>query len=232
MSTSSLSGENIKTSGSTRRCDSGQISIRPAVTADELDQLYRFRYRIYVEEMGRKQKYADHRNKRIEDPLDTFATNLIAWDSEVAVVGAVRVNFARDGDLNGYDSFYAMDKCGTAHPITTSTTTRMMVAPIYRRLGLALQLSVAMYDYGLPKGMTHTFIDCNAHLVSFYERMGFIEHLAPREHPEYGMVTIMRLDARNREHLQAAQSPFLACLDRWLLQTAAHLTPATLCRKI
>jgi|SRR5580658_1753390 GNAT superfamily N-acetyltransferase len=208
-----------------RTARSGQISIRAAANVDELEQLYRFRYRIYVDEMARKQKYADHRAKRIEDPLDSFATNLIAWDAAGSVVGTVRTNFSRDGDLNGYDAFYDMDTC-SAHPGTTSICTRMMVAPAHRRSGLAVQLSVAAYEYGLVRGITHNFMDCNAHLVRFYQGMGFVQHLPQREHPEYGVVTVMRLDVRDRAHLQAVHSPFLALLDRTAEFAQRHLPGA------
>jgi hypothetical protein len=54
--------------------------IRSATEQAELEQLFSFRYRIYVEEMQRKQKYADHSSKQIRDPLDDFAINLVAWD--------------------------------------------------------------------------------------------------------------------------------------------------------
>jgi GNAT superfamily N-acetyltransferase len=195
---------------------SAGLVIRPAANPDELEQLYRFRYRIYVEEMARKQKYADHRAKRIEDPLDSFATNLIAWDATGSVVGTVRTNFSRDGDLNGYDALYAMVRCGAAHPSTTSICTRMMVAPSHRGSGLAVKLSVAVYEYGLVRGITHNFIDCNAHLVPFYRGLGSVRHLPEQEHEEYGAITVMRLDLRDYAHLQALHSPFLARLDRWL----------------
>ena len=70
--------------------------IRLAATDVELEALYAFRYRIYVEEMGRPQKYADHDMRRIRDPLDETGRNLVAWDNS-EIVGCVRVNFARDG---------------------------------------------------------------------------------------------------------------------------------------
>ena len=43
------------------------FKIRLAQTQQELDDLYRFRYRIYVEEMGRLQHDADHKQKMIKE---------------------------------------------------------------------------------------------------------------------------------------------------------------------
>jgi hypothetical protein len=63
---------------------------RPVITVSteisELEELFSFRYRIYVEEMQRKQKYANHASKQTRDPLDDFAINLIARDADGAII--------------------------------------------------------------------------------------------------------------------------------------------------
>ena len=58
------------------------------ITADDaLDALYAFWYRIYVEEMARPQKYADHATRRIRDPLDDRGYNIVAWDAAGQISG-------------------------------------------------------------------------------------------------------------------------------------------------
>jgi len=47
--------------------------IRPVASSAEFAEVCRFRYQIYVEEMQRKQRYADHNKRIIEDPLDLTA---------------------------------------------------------------------------------------------------------------------------------------------------------------
>ena len=55
--------------------------LRPAVTPREL---FRFRYKIYIEELGRKQTYVDHARKVIIDDLDDTARQVVAFrDGEV-----------------------------------------------------------------------------------------------------------------------------------------------------
>lgn len=201
-------------------------TIRLASSASELDQLYAFRYRIYVEEMHRKQKYADHVHARIRDPLDDQGKNLIAWDSKDEVVGTVRTNFSRDGDLSGYDEFYSMVSAGEAHPKSTSICTRLMTSPEHRLTPLAIRLSVAVYELGLAEGITHNFIDCNAHLVSFFTRLGFVRHISEKLHYEYGEVQPMRLTLRDRAHLDSVSSPFVSPLSRWENETR-HMTTAS-----
>ena len=46
-----------------------KIQIRIAETAADRERSFRFRYVIYVEEMGRKQTYADPVRRQIEEPL-------------------------------------------------------------------------------------------------------------------------------------------------------------------
>ena len=45
-------------------------------------ELRRFRYEVYVKELNRRQKYANHDEQTITDPLDSFSTNIIARDGQ------------------------------------------------------------------------------------------------------------------------------------------------------
>ena len=166
--------------------------IRLAQTPAELSALFAFRYRIYVEEMGRTQKYADHTTRNISDPLDAAAFNLVAWHDE-RIVGCVRVNFARDGGLDYYRDLLRMEAIGPSWPDRVSLCTRLMIAPRWRRTTLAVRLSIACYELGLGSGIAWNFIDCNDHLVGFFERLGY-EFTHQPTHEEYGQVNAMRFD--------------------------------------
>jgi hypothetical protein len=192
-----------------------RFAIRLATSHDELEQIYHFRYRIYVEEMQRKQHYADHVRRRIRDPLDDFAINLAAWDPSGNIVGVVRANKTDAGDLGNYERFYEMETAGSAHPTCTSITTRFMVSQEYRHTTLAARLAIAVYEYGLVRGITFNFIDCNDHLVPLFKGLGFVQYLPKKYHEEYGAVTCMRLSVLDRTHLKNVSSPFLASLNRW-----------------
>jgi GNAT superfamily N-acetyltransferase len=187
------------------------IRIREARSNEELESVYAFRYRIYVDEMQRPQKDADHSRRRIEDSLDVTAINLAAWHDST-VVGVARVNLARDGALGMYEEFYDMRAAGTDHPWRTSITTRLMVAPEHRHSVLPLLLVLECYRVGLARNLRWNFIDCNDHLVGFFERIGFVPHLPRASHPEYGPVNRMRLDLLDEAHLESVSSPFLGVL--------------------
>lgn len=187
------------------------VTIRFANTAEDLEAIYRFRYRIYVEEMRRPQKNADHLARRINDELDLNGHNIAAFDG-TEIVGVVRANFARDGALGQYEEFYDLHSVGSDHPIRTSITTRLMVASAHRRSAVPTMLVVACYRLGLANDIRWNFIDCNDHLVRFFTRFGFVRHLPQGQHAEYGNVTRLRLDLRDAAHLAAVRSPFLHLL--------------------
>jgi N-acyl-L-homoserine lactone synthetase len=195
------------------------IVIGPATSAADLEALYQFRYRIYVEEMGRKQTYADHARKRIEDPLDATSNNLIARSGTV-VVGCVRSNLSRDGGLDEYHNLLRMaDVPPGDFPGRTSLCTRLSVDAAQRNSTLLARLFLANYEYGLSRNIRWTFLDCNDHLVGLFSRFGFVRtHGA--EHPDYGKVNAMRLDLENAEHLKSVGSPFAAILARHMSSAA------------
>ena len=117
--------------------------IRLARERTDLERLFAFRYRIYVEEMNRRQKYADHSRRTIEDPLDRTADNLVAWEG-TEIVGCVRLNFAPDGGIDYYTRLLRMAELVPEFPRGVSLCTRLMVAPQRRGATLAYRLSAKL----------------------------------------------------------------------------------------
>lgn len=116
--------------------------------------LYRFRYQVYVEALGRTQTHADHMRRTIREPLDEEGYIFVAYDSG-QIVGTVRCNFCKDThDLGGYSELYCI---GTAverhHPAHTSITTKLMVAPAYRGSTLSVRLAFKTYILAVSHGI-------------------------------------------------------------------------------
>ncbi len=198
--------------------------IRPALTPDDLLAVYRFRYSVYVEEMGRAQKYADHNAKIITDPLDVPAAHVLAAWEAGEVVGTVRYNFLRSSDIGEYAEQYAIAGLAPDLLAATSITTRLMVHPRHRRTTLATRLACEAYRRALDCGTLLDFIDCNAHLVEYFAGLGYRPHRTDFVHPEYGAVTVMRLDLTDRPHLESVRSPFRRIHRTWEESRAAPTT--------
>jgi GNAT superfamily N-acetyltransferase len=184
------------------------IQIRPAQTADERAAVFRFRYSVYVEEMARPQKHADHTAKLIADPLDVPAACLLAaWESD-QVVGTVRTNDLWSSDIGEYADHYGIGDLEADARSATSITTRLMVHPRHRRTTLATRLACETYRRALERGIVTDFIDCNAHLVEYFIGLGYCVHRNDLFHAEYGSVTVLRLDLTHLAHLESVHSPF------------------------
>jgi len=75
-----------------------------------------------------------------------------------------------------------------------------------------MRLAQVSYSFGLRNKIRYNFVDCDDHLIGFFQRLGYIFHRRA-EHPEYGMGNVMRLDLLDRTRMAQTRSPFVAILD-------------------
>src|SRR5687768_10156956 len=118
------------------------VQIHTAHSLSQSEDVFRMRYEVYVEELGRDQAHADHQARTIREPLDRRAILWVAYEGQ-RLVGTVRVNYARDGGVGDYASLYQMARLGYVHPRHTSITTKLIVARDYRNSSLAYRLAMA-----------------------------------------------------------------------------------------
>jgi len=186
-----------------------QIRIfRPGENADDI---FRFRYKIYEEEMRRNDSYADHERYTISDPLDEFSYNIIAYEG-AETVGVVRVTFCADGDPGFYREFFDLDGVGADYPEKVTFSTRLMVDPKKRRGMLPVMLSAECFKLAIERNTIWSFCDCNPPLVPFFERLHF-ESQGTKHHPTYGEVVIMRINLENPEIYNKKKSIIARFLD-------------------
>lgn len=182
--------------------------IKEVLTSAEWDEVYTFRYRIYVEEMERLQKYADHKLKLIKEPLDRTGHVLAAYTEAGNIVGTVRFNVGVDEHFGLYADLYRLREFGEFFPSRISITTKLMVAKEYRKSRLAMSLAMECYERGLRLGTCFDCIDCNEPLLGFFERMGYRQVFPAARHPEYGEVIPLVLAMHDREYFKSIHSPF------------------------
>lgn len=82
-----------------------ELSVFLASEDRHLKDVFALRYDVYVQEMGRRQQYADHARRRIEEPMDRNAHLVVAYVDNM-LVGTGRVNFVRDTDIGPYHEWY------------------------------------------------------------------------------------------------------------------------------
>jgi GNAT superfamily N-acetyltransferase len=182
------------------------ITIVQALSKEDRLGVARLRYAVYVEEMQRLQRHADHDHRTIHEPEDEGAIVLAAKDDDGSIVGTARVHL-KACIPPPYVQLYSIMDFGEFHPSEVSTTTKLMVAPPFRRSPLALRLAQACYDVGIASGISFNFIDCSPRMRRFFDQLGFRQVSADFEHPEYGLVTPLVLALRDDEYLERIRSP-------------------------
>jgi len=176
-----------------------------------LEDCYRLRYRIYVEEMQRKQRYADHRRRVVVDPFDQDGVVIACYESGgESLVGTIRLNRATSPNplMAEYLALYGIPSSSDLARV--SITTRLMVSRGHRTLSAVTSLVSAVYSLCLENGVTEDYMDCNPPLPQLAMQFGYRSHKKNVHHPEYGEVEVMKLAVEDIEHLERISSPFAA----------------------
>jgi len=143
--------------------------------------------------MHRNDHYADHKRKTIKDPFDDYAYNIGAF-RDGKITGTARINFCADGDPGFYRDFLELETAGACYPQKVAFSSRLMVVISERRRLLPLILSAECFNIAFSREAAWSFLDCNQHLVPFYQRMCFEVQNPSKLHPSFGDVAIMRVD--------------------------------------
>lgn len=184
-----------------------RFGIREVVDPATREDVYRFRYRIYVEQMGRRQKYADHQRKMIAEPLDETATIYAAYLNG-ALVGTIRGNRFSDPHTDYYRRLYKVDERFPFQPHEMSLTTKLMFEPSLQRSMYPIRLIVHYArNFHYRDGCKIDFLDCNKHLIPFFLKFGYLDYRGWVLHNEYGTVRPLCCPADQIARFETLRSP-------------------------
>jgi len=191
------------------------IEIKQVTTQAEREQVFRLRYRVYVEEIGAQMTYADHAHKKIEEPLDRQGTILGAFLNG-GLVGSVRINWGWQ-DIGACADYYGMRVFEPYFPKKTTMTTRLVVAPEARRSTVAMSVIMAWYSVQRAAGVCFDFIDCRDDVKPMFLKLGYRQVLGqPVRHPESGDLHYPLVLVHNdAEYLTRVRSPFRRVFDEF-----------------
>jgi CRP-like cAMP-binding protein len=144
---------------------------------EEREAVFRFRYSVYVEELGRKLGNADHQRRRVHDDEDDkpYTIMLYTSDDEGSLTGTLRVRHWRPGEVPEKDwSAFSMDRFDGLSRLGTAEVGRLMIKPGHRgQLGL-VSIACALYQLAAAElAVDVAFINCATGLVRHYRLMGF-----------------------------------------------------------
>jgi hypothetical protein len=186
------------------------FEIRIAATPEEREALCRFRYQVYVEELGKKLRHANHGEGMLREPLDDDSVLLYALEGN-AVLGTLRwtpcaphllaPQLCRALDLPRFTRL--------VRPERISFTSRFMVAAHCRKSLIAGKLVQTAYHLAREQGVQFDFIHVSPALVPLYEHVGHRRYAGSFIDPDAGIQVPMVLVLEDVEHLGSVRSPIL-----------------------
>jgi len=185
------------------------LTIRFAATAEDREQVWRLRYRIYVEEMG--YDFGATPDRRLPD-VPPKNNRLLLAEADGAAVGTVAIDWGGDLAFGDDDrAVYQLDRFLAAVPADRlMTVTRFMTTPEARQ-GQAPELLLdAVLHFALERGVAAIFLDCRPHLINFYMRLGFRPYAPTASHPIPGILVPLVLLLDDHAHLVRVRSRFAA----------------------
>jgi predicted GNAT family N-acyltransferase len=183
--------------------------VREATTGEELERICRFRYSVYVEEMGKPMPGADHERRCLQDDLDGRSTHLFA-EREGEIIGTVRIVWGCDGLPPAYIGWYGLERFQVFPESAISFTGRLMVAGKHRHGPLALLLAKEVYRRTLERGVAFDFIHTTHPLIPFFYRLGYRRYRNDFVDPDLGPRTPLVMVLLDLEHLLNCSFPFLS----------------------
>jgi hypothetical protein len=188
------------------------IEIGIASTKEERDEIFRLRYRIYVEEMLRQPFSADHRKKLLFDEFDPWAV-LVYAKVGTEIIGTMRANI---GAINDFpldlvetlqmDRFYSYFKERSESLVSFGS--KLMVLQRYRNSTATHQLLAKGYEIYCNHHVQFNFGGCNFYLLRFYEQMGYRRLGRGFVDPGYGLLHPFVLLVDDVQHLKLVRSPY------------------------
>ncbi len=152
------------------------VHIQHAQHPSDREQVYRFRYRVLVEELQQVIPSADHKRRLIRDDLDESARLMVALDEQSgAIVGTIRSNFGRDrllpialvNELSLGPMVENLDHARISH------TSGFVVDPAFRGETIASTLITRLYSVSLAKQVLVDTIACEPSLSSSCAQLGY-----------------------------------------------------------
>jgi hypothetical protein len=147
-----------------------------AETEEEREAVFRFRYSVYVEELGRKLGNADHRTRHVHDVEDDrpYTTLLYTADDD-ELTGTIRIRRWGPGEVPEKDwETFSMDRFEGLGELGTAELGRLMIRPDHRgQLGI-VSIACALYQLGATElDIDVAFLNCATGLVRHYRLLGF-----------------------------------------------------------
>ncbi len=187
-----------------------KITIHVAHKLSEKREIYKFRYQVFVKEMGISVKNADRKTRMIVDAMDEFSIQLYAQD-DAGIIGTLRAMF---GNVEQFPQelsrIFCMEKFQSlSKENKLCLTTKLAVTKKYRGSQVLYMLMAKVYELFRENKAKFVFSGCNPYLIPLYDQMGFRRRFA-RNFTDYGygLLVPLVMVVEDVDHFRAVKSPF------------------------
>jgi CRP-like cAMP-binding protein len=188
--------------------------ICPVTTAAELRDVQRFKYEVYVAEMGRYGAVADHANRLLVEP-DDATSHIFQARVDGALAATMRLTWGGDGALRArhVEQYDLAPFLETMPPDQIIVGERFMIAPACRGTNLLFQAFTAYMNFVNQRRIQLVFGDCEPHLLNTYQALGFRPYTARNVNSaETGYLIPLVIVAEDLEYLHQIGSPLAGIL--------------------
>ena len=175
---------------------------------EKKEKIYRFRYKVYIEELGKSFRDVDNKRKWLSDELDETAI-LFYVEVKGVIIASSRMNHGKSTKFSEiWKKLYQLEKFTSYSDETISLSSRIMVANEWRgSLALGTMLS-EIYLYARNEGIKFDFCNCSPFLLEFYEHLGYRRYTEGFVDEDTGYHVPLVLMVEDATHLKRVRSPF------------------------
>jgi CRP-like cAMP-binding protein/N-acyl-L-homoserine lactone synthetase len=199
------------------------IAVDAAQDEAQRRAVYRFRYQVYVEELGLAPPGTDRAAGQIRDALDEASTSYLLRRDQ-AVVGSLRV--LRLADLRDpaplVEKFALQPALEAFAPHEIATTSRFMLHPALRHGKAILALMRRAFEDARAGGVRLNYGDCSPHMLPLYEHLGYRRYGAAFNDPDFGYKLPIVMLLGDLEGFAEVRSPLTRVAERFPADPAAR----------
>jgi predicted GNAT family N-acyltransferase len=194
--------------------------IRIACSREEKEAIYRFRYQIYVDEMGKRLTYADNAQRMLYDEMDEDADHYMVVAAG-EVVASARLNQGGGAAFSEHwRRVYRLGRWNGFPAERLSISSRLMVAVPWRGSAVLSGLLLKLFEHSRDHGVQFNFLNCSPSLLEFYEQLGYRRYADGFVDEDVGYRIPMVFMTEDADFMRLVRSPF------WRLARKLPSSPA------
>ena len=187
-------------------------TVRTAETRAEREAIWRFRYDVYVRELGKTVVGVDHANGWVRDAdEDEPHVTLLYTGSSAAVTGTLRIDSWLPGAIPAHSARkYGITQATGLQGLHLAEASRLMVRRQLRGKLIMPALARAAFALRVNREVRVSFAYCAPGLVRGYRRLGYRPYGSDLIETADGMRCPLVLTHDNVAHLRSVGSPLTA----------------------